>query len=535
MNGETDPFATRFHEIRLPNRGLNTQLPDDSIADRELSVAWNVEVYPGGFRTTNGLMPIGNTGANWPLTGTLKYLDTVTFANGDRHLICITTSKAYRYDVTNDEWDDITPGSMGAGTDYNYTAAYMHTESGNEYWFFANGGKVLKYDGTNMTVLLGGDGYQTPTYHIALAVVVAWRRLWLLRVTEDGVDVVFRIRHSDVDAVDLSGDWIALGYVDVDETPDAIMGGAMLEQALVVYKDNSIHTVHATTNPDYPFRKASRVLGLGLCSPAALCNTPVGHFFVDFQASNVWLYNGMGLPLPKGDRVLENPTTLPAYENVENISVLSVLGDRRIYVAVPTYDLKTASVKVYNVYAYDWRLDAWTHMNIPGRVMGKYSASSARTWDDFVGLGAWDDWTGSWSDELGSRVKEQFIVGDGLGYVYLRTEDTPVNTYVGYSESGAGAVTGFVRPEPLPMGQLFEFREVHLRGSAEGGTLTAVTDMGQGVAQSLNFSGSARHTFSLYGRSLKLWFVREANAAERFDITRISVGYGVRGQRGADG
>lgn len=358
-----------------------------------------------------------------------------------------------------------------------------------------------------------------------------------LQVREGGVDIVFRTRYSEVDGTDLDTDWDELNYVDVDETPDEIMGGLRLGDTLAIYKQDSIHTIQATTNPDYPFRKAPHVNGFGICSPAAVCNTPLGHFFVDYQGSDVWLYNGMGLPVSKGDRVLDNKvfavTAKAADENLYNISVTSLFLDRRVYVAVPTYTFEPPAVQVIRIYTYDWRLDAWTMKNVPGRVMGKYSVSTARTWDGMPGT--WDAQTGTWSDELGSRVKEQFIVGDGNGYTYLRTEDTPVNTYVGYSESGSGAVTGYVRPEPLPMGQLFEFREVHLQGDAEGGLLTLTTDIGQTTTLDLAFSGSKRFTFLLYGTSLRLQFYREPDADERFDITRMSIGCGVRGQRGADG
>jgi len=534
VNGSTS--TTKFLEIVRPDRGMNRLLPSHAIDHREASLVWNVDIVPGQVRCSQGFKPIGSAGVNWPLNGEIKFLDTVLWADGSYDLLCITTAKAYLYNTTNDEWDDVTPGGgLGGASTYNYTKAYMRLETGTEYWFFANGGKVLQWTKGApgvMSQLLGAAGYQVANVHDALAVVVAWRRLWLLQVAENGTWVTFRTRYSNVDQ---PATWGATDYVDVDETPGVIMGGAMLGDGLVVYKDQSIHAIYAQTNPDYPFRKIARVQGIGTCSPTALSSTPLGHYFVDERCSNLWQYQGMAYPVPVGDRAFKNMFEEKSMSDLEDVVVVNVPDEQRLYCVIPIFAVTTGTSEPIDIPVYDWRFDTWSRIIRPGYAVGLWCKGKTRVWDDLIGLGDVKSWAGVWADEFAQLVKTELLIADSGGYTYLRTADTVVCAFVGYDESGSGYQTGLIRPEPVPQAQLFTFRELDLKGFATGCSWKAVTDHNQSATGTLNFNGDERLTFSLYGSGLRFLLQRPANGEVGFGFTRLGIGYEVRGERGKDG
>lgn len=126
----------------VPLKGLNTDGEPTEFTDAYSPMMINAFVELTKIRKRRGYSKLGNL--NLPLTGIgmelIDYLD----ARGLRHLIALTTTKAYKYNTTEDGWDNISnfykelhacESSWTAGT--SVTAAYDTT-------YYKEGSKSLK-------------------------------------------------------------------------------------------------------------------------------------------------------------------------------------------------------------------------------------------------------------------------------------------------------------------------------------------------------------------------------------------------------
>lgn len=104
----------------VPTKGLNTNQEPTAFSDAFSPFLKNVYVDLTKCRKRRGISQIGSS--SLPLSGTGMKLITYVDARGNRHEIALTTTRVYKYDGTDDEWDDITPSEVLSSADSGWTA-----------------------------------------------------------------------------------------------------------------------------------------------------------------------------------------------------------------------------------------------------------------------------------------------------------------------------------------------------------------------------------------------------------------------------
>ncbi len=105
----------------VPTKGLNTNQEPTAFSDAFSPFLKNVYVDLTKCRKRRGISQIGSS--SLPLSGVGMKMITYVDARGNRHEIALTTTRAYLYDGTNDEWDDITPSEVLSSADSGWTTA----------------------------------------------------------------------------------------------------------------------------------------------------------------------------------------------------------------------------------------------------------------------------------------------------------------------------------------------------------------------------------------------------------------------------
>lgn len=111
----------------VPTKGLNTRQEPTAFSDSFTPGILNMYVEPTKCRKRRGFSKIGES--SLPLRGTGMDLIAYIDARGNRHEIALTTTHAYLYDTTNNEWDDITPSEVLTAADSGWTAGTSVTLS----------------------------------------------------------------------------------------------------------------------------------------------------------------------------------------------------------------------------------------------------------------------------------------------------------------------------------------------------------------------------------------------------------------------
>ena len=561
-----------WEHVDGPNGGMNTLYPANQIGPREWTSVSNAEIFPGGVKTVCGSVKLGtvfhavdNPTGTLPLAGTIKFCDTLTFANGDTVLACITTTKFYVLDETPvfpipKEWLDVTPAvgvpgdpdyGIHAGSTYNYTKAYFKQTSGKEYWIFANGGQVIRYGSDNGVaprivshLPLAPGGYRGgPTYHEARSVCIGWGSLWIAYPLEGAVrgagGVPFRLRYS---AVDDPTDWADMDYVDLQEDAGAIMVAVPLGDMLAVYKDGSIFGVYGTYDPNMPFRKIKRVEGLGAASPTAVIATQIGHFFMPGSLDNIWLYEGMNTAKPCGDKVFRHPANPLLQEWKHRVVTMGSLPSRQVCFGVPVMGGE-GSLGPALIYIYNWQDDVWAVRWLPCGALGvrfKLSTDAwVHMWDFDPDLGDEITDTGLDFSDLGETdfcdlhdTVQANVMNELHSMVFTTSNEPCMISKVSMTRadnpqySGASVTSGQRRPVSSPTAREFVFRGLQLRGEAWNVRLAIWTDKEATITFAYqNFEKRWTWDFRLVGNWLQFKIVTPNTGNGVFWITGYSIGY----------
>jgi hypothetical protein len=238
------------------------------------------------------------------------------------HIVVATSGKLYKYDSTNDDWDDITRLSGETLSSVNSPTSWAvvgHTDSVDgsfQHLLYCDGGKtaIQRWAGdteANFADLQGADGYNDPsssiTTHFATQVDIFNSHVILINAQEanasdDLIENKQRIRWAATGKLEV-WDGVTSGFVDLIDTGGTNIRGQILGNRYVIYQNNSVwglNPVGGTT----VFTPEVLLPDLGLLAPHLLTGSNNVHYFVgdDF---NVYQYYGGSVRQRISDNILK--------------------------------------------------------------------------------------------------------------------------------------------------------------------------------------------------------------------------------------
>lgn len=371
---------------------------------------------------------------------TVLGLGTFFEFDGTTNLLAITDKRIYDYNPASDIWRATLtlPTIPYTGNTLNGEAgklvSFAHAAQGGGgtltagwYYIISNGvDEIFYWDGDISTpnhpvALLGGDGYQTSTYHIAKQVMYFKNSLILIGTTEDGNAQPKRLRWSATGLID-EHDFTTTnaGFADILDTPGDIVWSALIGDQIALYKQDAIvmmqHTGGATL---FDFNTAVR--GTGLIGAGALVVMEDRHIFIGKDGLHI--YRGGSFVEDTGREIWDEFFTDLDIDNADNIR--NAIDREKEQVTFYWPSKTAASTNADRSITYDWKENYWTIDSHQRNVTATGAAALVTTylWSDMTD--AWEDTSGSWLEFVvpGSKFT---LMGSDNGYVY-QVDDTNKN------------------------------------------------------------------------------------------------------------
>ena len=272
---------------------------------------------------------------------------------GTTTLVAVTEDSFYKY--TGTDWERETDGCFTGDADdaFRFTT-FIDTclvTNGKDH--------VKKYTGTTAADVDGGDGYQTPTYHIAKDIIMYKTRIILLHTQEDSVWCPQRFRFSNAGAFET---WTSADFYDVQEKPDALVRGLRLSQKLVLYKDSSI-VLCFYVGGDAIFDFTTAVESCGLLAPRSLkaVSTRNGDVHLFLARDGVKVFEGSSYVTDISEGIKDQ--VLAANEmTYSHRAIAWVIPRKHLYVlGLPDSD---GDITSDGVWAFNYNTGAWGPWNI---------------------------------------------------------------------------------------------------------------------------------------------------------------------------
>lgn len=240
-NKHANVQMAQYHDFR---GGLNTTDAVEMIAENELAIAENVEVFKGQLKTVAG-------------TDTVIHDEEKTFAyiiyDNINKVLLVTDNEQNVYRLNNGELV-----SIGILTG-NATLEYASWEKGV---IIASGGKLQYYNGTNLTTL-------TNSHDGCYGVFIKSGRVWTYYDDELHCSKVGDEEDWEHDSNDeSSAQWLQIGYKDGGK----IVGVTSLSRDIIIFKDNHRAYHLAGDYPDWAVLEIGRQIdckGYNNCVPLA--------------------------------------------------------------------------------------------------------------------------------------------------------------------------------------------------------------------------------------------------------------------------
>ena len=261
--------------------------------------------------------------------------------------LCLFTLKDVYYYSSG--WSQVTADVFTSGVD-DHIAATTFTDT-----LIVTNGKdhVKKWTGTGAVGdLIGGDGYQTPVFHIAKQVINYKNRIALFHTTEDSVLCPQRFRFSDVGTIE---DWTSANFFDLQDKPDAIVKALRLSQKLVIYKDSSV-VLCMYVGGEQIFDFATAVESTGLLAPRSLkaVTTPRGDVHIFLSRGGVMMYDGGSYVIPVSKSIEEELMLDTAFQYASRAFAV-VYPRHSLYVLfMPGSDGEMKKAYVFNYWQRGW-------------------------------------------------------------------------------------------------------------------------------------------------------------------------------------
>lgn len=262
--------------------GLNLVDASVGFAGRYSPNMINMKVDGDKVRKRLGYSIFGS--ASLPLTGTGMGMLMFVDARGAEHLIAVTTSNAYEYDVSSSLWVEITPVAADLTGSSTYTiVADVVTDVAT---FLLNGGQALVMtNGVDDLVAYEGDpggkfttlAHTFPSFSSCRTVIEFENHVMLL----DYTDSARNAKSLAYAAIGNVTDWVGAGagQVTLTDSVGIIQRAMKLGSVMALYSDQSIiNCQYVGGTSIFVFPKV--ISGTGLLAPQAIAELSNCHYFV---------------------------------------------------------------------------------------------------------------------------------------------------------------------------------------------------------------------------------------------------------------
>jgi hypothetical protein len=367
-------------------------------------------------------------GTNLPLSGVGMQLINYLDARGVRHLIALTTTKAYHYNSTDNDWDDITPTAgafTGTSSDrWSFTLATdvsMFSNNGGTALIISNGvDNIQYYEGhTNDKFKVLVHGFTD--FVNCNEVFEFWNHFFIVNYN-NGAQNIRTLAFASLGDVDAWTTGTAGGTTLTDSRGN-LLRAVPLGASYILYSEESITTCRyygGTTIFEFP----TWVYNCGLLVAGAVWGTYNGHFLL---GTNKRIYNYFGdyQLVPIGDRVERDLFSKLSLNYKQNIVVGTDDFNHKVHFFVPF----AGDVYAHNSYAINyttseksWELHDFAH-NVHSMTM--FENYNLRYCDDADLTGLYCDNVFAYCDDpIGYAGSNNCVFISDTGYVFALDEMT---------------------------------------------------------------------------------------------------------------
>ena len=279
-------------------------------------------------------------------------------------------------------WDSCILGGVGI---------FLTFPENPQYWGGAGSTVDLPYDSTGDTTCTWTDAelkakvITSFRYHLFAMNIEDCdgynpRKVWWSHPAEPGaVPVTWDPTKADYDA----------GFVELSETPGAILDALPMRDTLQIYKDDAVYAATYTgrgfANLIFNFRLVSTTHGL--YARDAVCDIGGRHFFV--SDGDIWLYDGTNFQSIADERVKDYFFDNVSRTNKELTFAVYYERTGEVWLCFPsTEDLAAGGTPITScnkALVWDSRGNAWSRRDLPGVTAGTFGLvdrSSGWTYGD---------------------------------------------------------------------------------------------------------------------------------------------------------
>lgn len=405
---------------KVPIYGLDKKSEPTILVDKAKSPYMkNMIVELSTVRKRRGYSQLGG---NLPLSGIGMRLINYTDARGFKHLIALTTTKAYSYNTSTGDWDDITPvaGSF-TGDSSNRWSSCIATDTNK---FSNNGGDALivsndlddiqYYEGDS------GDKFETlvhgyPSFANCKEIVEFWNHFMILNFN-DGNNNIRSLAYADLGDID---DWSGgtSGANRLTDSRGGILRAVKLGSNLVIYSEESI-TICRYIGSTSIFAFPTLLHEIGLLSETSLWASSNIHMFCSSD-QKIYAYYGETHIKPIGEVIEDSLFDELNFSNKHLMTTGLDAGRHKVMFCFPRSS--DAYAKAAYVYNYRRSEESWEYYEFN---------DSIRSISQFNNQFAWHCDESPWStrycdehvlycdDSYGETGFPMAIFIDDAGYVY---------------------------------------------------------------------------------------------------------------------
>jgi hypothetical protein len=264
--------------VVVPVLGLNYSFPS-TVIDEKNSFPKNCRVFNGQLVAKPGHADYGSNTMSAPVIHLFEFIQD----NLTRKLLRFSADKSEVYNTGTTAWDDITK----SGTDWTGTEGtdFFSTATFNDKALITNGiDNIQQYTGSGLCTDLGG----TPPK--AKFIVSFNNYVVIAHVVDGGNTFATRVQWCNT-AQETQWSTGNAGSIDLDDEPDPIIGMAVLNEFVIVYKQKHIYRLRLVDSVSV-FNFDHVVSGVGLLNNRSLVSHNGVHYFISSDG-NLCAFNGI--------------------------------------------------------------------------------------------------------------------------------------------------------------------------------------------------------------------------------------------------
>jgi len=370
------PSSAVYVNLPIATDGLNTEIEPTTVNVAYSPFMKNFIVEPWGIRKRMGYTQLGS---NLPLSGTGGALISYTDARGTTHLIALTTTKAYHYNSSSDEWDDITPAAGNFTGDVDNIWAFCVAHDTSE--FSNNGGTALIIT-NNVDDLQYFEGHSDdkfkvlshgyPSFSHCKEVAEFWNHLFLINYN-NGANNVRSLAFASAGDVDNFSDGTSGGATLTDSVGE-LLRPAKLGQDMILYSAESIAVARYYGQPVI-FEFPSVIYKTSIIGQRALVALDNVHYFLG-KNQEIYAYAGGTYLTSIGLEV--NGYLFDMLDSTKTARIVAGrdVSKRCVYFAIP----RSGEDYPKAVFAYNYYRKHWEYHEFADSVRALAVFSNQYTW-----------------------------------------------------------------------------------------------------------------------------------------------------------